>query len=85
MQNYHFYEEIGKAKHSVVYRCRRKKCIEFCAIKSVDKSDRQKVLNEVFCPSRGLLERDAAGRGGGSGEKEKRGAHMRTHDAQCIA
>ncbi len=37
---YHFYEEIGKGKHSVVYRCRKKKCVEFCAIKSVDKVSR---------------------------------------------
>jgi serine/threonine-protein kinase ULK4 len=32
----------------VVYRCRKKKCVEFCAIKSVDKTNRQKVLNEVM-------------------------------------
>ena len=48
MNNYHFYEEIGKGKHSMVYRCRKKKCVEFCAIKSVDKVSRQKVLNEVM-------------------------------------
>ena len=50
MNNYHFYEEIGKGKHSVVYRCRKKKCVEFCAIKSVDKVSRAKVLNEVSHP-----------------------------------
>jgi hypothetical protein len=32
----------------MVYRCRKKKCVEFCAIKSVDKVSRQKVLNEVM-------------------------------------
>eukprot|EP01047_Picozoa_sp_COSAG01_P120361 COSAG01_NODE_49086_length_375_cov_0.836957_1_plen_74_part_10 len=32
----------------MVYRCRKKKCVEFCAIKSVDKTNRQKVLNEVM-------------------------------------
>ena len=48
MNAYHFYEEIGKGKHSMVYRCRKKKCVEFCAIKSVDKVSRQKVLNEVM-------------------------------------
>mmetsp|Transcript_8196 Transcript_8196/g.16118 ORF Transcript_8196/g.16118 Transcript_8196/m.16118 type:complete len:1213 (+) Transcript_8196:4271-7909(+) len=47
MNNYHIYEEIGRGKHSTVYKGRRKKTIEYVAVKSVDKSRRKKVLNEV--------------------------------------
>lgn len=47
MNNYHIYEEIGRGKHSTVYKGRRKKTIEYVAVKSVDKGRRKKVLNEV--------------------------------------
>lgn len=52
MNNYHIYEEIGRGKYSVVYKVsprqgRRKKTIEYVAVKSVEKSRRKKVLNEV--------------------------------------
>ena len=47
MDRYHIYEAIGKGKHSTVYKGRRKKTIQYYAIKSIDKSQRQRVLREV--------------------------------------
>lgn len=55
MNNFHIFEEIGRGKYSVVYKVialisaqgRRKKTIEYVAVKSVEKSRRKKVLNEV--------------------------------------
>jgi len=60
MNNYHIYEEIGKGKYSTVYKVlflirslymckkgRKKKSIEYVAVKSLEKSRRKKVLNEV--------------------------------------
>eukprot|EP00906_Rhabdomonas_costata_P034460 RCo048497 len=47
MQNYQIYEEIGKGRHSVVYKGRRKRTVEYYAVKSVEKGQREKVLNEV--------------------------------------
>ena len=47
MDRYHIYEAIGKGKHSTVYKGRRKKTIQYYAIKSVDKSQRPRVLREV--------------------------------------
>ena len=59
MNNYHIYEEIGKGKYSTVYKVRnvapniqlskgrKKKTIEYVAVKSLEKSRRKKVLNEV--------------------------------------
>ncbi|KAK8950309.1 Mitogen-activated protein kinase kinase kinase 2 [Platanthera guangdongensis] len=47
MNNYHVYGAIGRGKHSTVYKGRMKKSIEYFAIKSVDKSQRSKVLHEV--------------------------------------
>lgn len=51
MNNYHLYEEIGHGKHSTVYKGRRRGTIEYVAIKSVDKSKRSRVLNEVSITS----------------------------------
>lgn len=47
MNNYHIYDEIGKGKYSVVYKGRKKKTIEYMAVKSLEKSRRTKLLNEV--------------------------------------
>ncbi|XP_022760483.1 serine/threonine-protein kinase RUNKEL isoform X2 [Durio zibethinus] len=47
MNHYHIYEAIGRGKYSTVYKGRKKKTIEYFAIKSVDKSQRSKVLQEV--------------------------------------
>lgn len=47
MNNYHIYDEIGRGKASVVYKGRKKKTIEYLAVKSVEKSRRNKILNEV--------------------------------------
>jgi predicted Ser/Thr protein kinase len=49
LNDYHIYEEIGKGKQSIVYKGRRKKSIEYVAIKSVDKSQRERLMNEVRC------------------------------------
>ena len=43
MENYAIYDEIGKGSHSVVYKARRKKTIEYVAVKSTDKSRMNKV------------------------------------------
>lgn len=47
MENYNIYEEIGKGRYSVVYKGRKKQTIDYVAVKSVDKSHKQKVFNEV--------------------------------------
>ena len=47
MNNFHLYEEIGHGKHSTIYKGRRKFSIEYLAVKSVDKSKRSRVTNEV--------------------------------------
>jgi tRNA A-37 threonylcarbamoyl transferase component Bud32 len=41
------YEAVGKGKHSVVYKGRRKKTIQYYAIKSVDKVEKARVLQEA--------------------------------------
>lgn len=49
MDNYHIYEEIGRSKKgsSIVYKGRKKKTIEYLAVKCVEKDMMDKVLNEV--------------------------------------
>ncbi|CAI0627006.1 unnamed protein product [Linum tenue] len=47
MNRFHIYEAIGRGKCSTVYKGRKKKTIEYYAIKSVDKSQKRKVLHEV--------------------------------------
>lgn len=47
MNNYHIYEEVGRGKYSVVYKGRKKKTIEYVAVKSVERSRRRKLMNEV--------------------------------------
>ncbi|KGN57089.2 serine/threonine-protein kinase RUNKEL [Cucumis sativus] len=47
MNQYHIYEAIGRGKYSTVYKGRKKKTIEYSAIKSVDKSQKNKILQEV--------------------------------------
>ncbi|GAB2266242.1 hypothetical protein Dimus_001262 [Dionaea muscipula] len=47
MNQYHIYEAIGHGKYSTVYKARKKKLIEYFAVKSVDKCHKSKVLQEV--------------------------------------
>eukprot|EP00002_Diphylleia_rotans_P031683 TRINITY_DN6599_c0_g1_i4.p1 TRINITY_DN6599_c0_g1~~TRINITY_DN6599_c0_g1_i4.p1 ORF type:complete len:904 (-),score=141.51 TRINITY_DN6599_c0_g1_i4:202-2913(-) len=47
MNQYHIFQEIGRGKHTTVYKGRKKKTVEYVAIKSVDKVQRAKVTNEV--------------------------------------
>lgn len=47
MNNFHIYEEVGRGKFSVVYKGRKKKSIDYVAVKSIEKNRRKKVLNEV--------------------------------------
>uniref|UniRef100_A0A7S3R0S0 Protein kinase domain-containing protein n=2 Tax=Dunaliella TaxID=3044 RepID=A0A7S3R0S0_DUNTE len=47
MNQYHIYEKIGKGKYSTCYKGRRKRTIAYYAIKSVDKSQKARVLQEV--------------------------------------
>ncbi|KAI3962375.1 hypothetical protein MKX01_005377, partial [Papaver californicum] len=46
MNQYHVYEAIGRGKYSTVYKARKKKTIEYFAVKSVDKSHKSKLLQE---------------------------------------
>jgi len=46
-KNLSIYEAIGRGRHSVVYKGRRKKTIDYYAIKSVDKGLKPRVLQEV--------------------------------------
>jgi serine/threonine-protein kinase ULK4 len=47
MDNYHIYEELGRGTNSIVYKGRKKKSIEYVAVKCVEKGMMEKVLNEV--------------------------------------
>ncbi|KAJ4461897.1 putative Serine/threonine-protein kinase RUNKEL [Paratrimastix pyriformis] len=47
MQEYHVFDEIGKGKHSTSYLGRKKQTIQYCAVKSVEKSQKDFILNEV--------------------------------------
>lgn len=47
MNNYQIYDEVGKGRHSVVYKGRKKKSIEYFAIASIEKGQRQRVLTSV--------------------------------------
>ena len=47
MNNYHIYDAIGRGKHSVVYKGRKKQTILYYAIKSVEKTQKARVLQEV--------------------------------------
>ncbi|KAF0985137.1 hypothetical protein FDP41_000176 [Naegleria fowleri] len=48
MDNFQIYEEIGKGSSSVVYKGRKRKTIEYAAVKCVEKHHHQKVFNE-YC------------------------------------
>jgi len=48
MNNLHVYDEVGRGKYSVVYKGRIKRTVQYVAVKSVEKSRRKKVLNEVI-------------------------------------
>jgi serine/threonine-protein kinase ULK4 len=47
MNNYHIYDPVGKGKYSVVYKGRKKKSIEYVAVKSVERSRKKKLMDEV--------------------------------------
>ena len=81
MNEYHLYEELGRGKHSVVYKVRRrhgsslfarhltrasraqgrkKRTIQFVAIKGVDKCQKDQILHEVICQPTRLVFGSAA-------------------------
>jgi serine/threonine protein kinase len=47
MNNFILYDELGKGTHTVVYKGRKKKTVEFFAIKSFEKTQKSLVLNEI--------------------------------------
>mmetsp|Transcript_60307 Transcript_60307/g.111866 ORF Transcript_60307/g.111866 Transcript_60307/m.111866 type:complete len:297 (-) Transcript_60307:52-942(-) len=47
MNDYILYDEIGNGKYSVVYKGRKRHTITYVAIKSTEKSRRNRVMNEV--------------------------------------
>lgn len=47
MNNYHLIEEIGKGKHSIVYKGRKRHTIRYVVVKSIEKHRRDKVMTEV--------------------------------------
>ena len=47
MNQYHIYDKLGRSRNSTVYKGRKKKGIQYFAIKSVDKTQKQRVLQEV--------------------------------------
>ena len=47
MNDYQIISDIGRSKHAMVYKGRKKKTIEFFALKCVDKSQKHKVMREV--------------------------------------
>lgn len=61
MENYNIYDEIGRGTHSFVYKARRKRSIEYVAVKSTAKCRMDKVrasFNNVWKEDR-LLALDA--------------------------
>ncbi|XP_070570281.1 serine/threonine-protein kinase ULK4-like isoform X2 [Ptychodera flava] len=47
MENFVLYDEIGKGKHSIVYKGRRKGTITFVAIHCIEKAKRPQITNRV--------------------------------------
>ena len=47
MNNYHIYEVLGRGRQSVLYKGRKKKTVEYYAIKSVEKGAKAAVMAEV--------------------------------------
>ena len=47
MENFVLYEEVGKGKHSTVYKGRRKGTVNFVAIHCIDKCKRPEITNLV--------------------------------------
>jgi serine/threonine-protein kinase ULK4 len=47
MNNYHFYEEEAKGKFSVIFKARKKRKLDFVAIKRMEKTKKNKILNEA--------------------------------------
>ncbi|GMH45644.1 hypothetical protein BSKO_13601 [Bryopsis sp. KO-2023] len=45
--NYQLYDKIGNGQHSVVYKGRKKHSIEYYAVKSIDKSQKERVTREI--------------------------------------
>lgn len=53
MENYNIYDEIGRGTHSFVYKARRKRSIEYVAVKSTAKCRMEKVIvcGKIACCS----------------------------------
>ena len=54
------YETVGRGKHSTVYKGRKKQTIHYYAIKSVEKDQKARVLQEVSLSSPSLTLLQAA-------------------------
>mmetsp|Transcript_76374 Transcript_76374/g.181638 ORF Transcript_76374/g.181638 Transcript_76374/m.181638 type:complete len:357 (-) Transcript_76374:27-1097(-) len=52
MNNYTLYDEIGHGKYSVVYKGRKRHTISYVAIKSTEKTRRDRIMNEVSIGSK---------------------------------
>ncbi|KAJ1482244.1 hypothetical protein T484DRAFT_1804611 [Baffinella frigidus] len=46
MNDYQIIQDIGRSKHAMVYKGRKKKSIQFFALKCVDKSEKGKIMRE---------------------------------------
>lgn len=57
MDKYHIYEEVGSGQHSQVFKGREKMDIEFVAIKRVEKSRMESVVQEVQVRPQGATSR----------------------------
>ncbi len=47
MNDYQIIQDVGRSKHSMVYKGRKKKTVQFFALKCVDKTQKQKIMREV--------------------------------------
>ena len=47
MENFVLYDEVGRGKHTIVYKGRRKGTINFVAIHCIDKCKRPQITNLV--------------------------------------
>uniref|UniRef100_K3WEK8 Protein kinase domain-containing protein n=1 Tax=Globisporangium ultimum (strain ATCC 200006 / CBS 805.95 / DAOM BR144) TaxID=431595 RepID=K3WEK8_GLOUD len=55
MENYNIYDEVGRGTHSFVYKARRKRSIEYVAVKSTTKCRMDKASEPSFAHARARM------------------------------
>ena len=47
LSDYEIYDEIGRGRHSIVYRGRRRFSLDYVAVKSMERSHSKRLMNQV--------------------------------------